>query len=245
MKVPYLTLEKIEDAADSLLSAYGRRFGWSGEPPVPVEEIVECHLELDFGFENFAASQEHAGTLGALWVAERRIRIDESLDPTVYPAKEGRYRFTVSHEAGHWEMHRPLFLAKRQQPSFFEAEPEPNIICRAPLPQIKKEPIEWQADTFAGYLLMPKASVQHAWEDTYGTAGPYYAAGEIAALSAKWSLAEDRTPTVSVAREMAEVFQVSAQAMQIRLLGLGLIRASGREPELFDVPVMPVVQQQS
>ena len=101
MKVPYLTRDKIEDAADNLLSAYGRRFGWSGAPPVPVEEIVECHLELDFGFENFAASQEHAGTLGALWISERRIRIDESLDPTVHSAKEGRYRFTVSHEAGH------------------------------------------------------------------------------------------------------------------------------------------------
>lgn len=238
MKVPYLTRERIEDAADKLLSAYGRRFGWLGEPPVPVEEIVECHLDLDFGFENFAAAPESVGTLGAMWVAESRIRVDESLDPTVYPAKEGRYRFTVSHEAGHWELHRPLFLAKKQQPSFFETEPEPNIICRAPVPQVKKEPIEWQADMFAGYLLMPKAALLHAWEDTYGTAEPYFAAGEIAALSAKWSLAEDRTPTMSAARQMAECFHVSAQAMQIRLLDLGLIKVADRERELFDLSVM-------
>ena len=245
MKVPYLIRERIEDAADKLLSAYGRRFGWSGEPPVPVEEIVECHLELDFGFENFAAAPESVGTLGAMWVAESRIRVDESLDPTVYPAKEGRYRFTVSHEAGHWELHRPLFLAKKQQPSFFETEPEPNIICRAPVPQVKKEPIEWQADMFAGYLLMPKAALLHAWEDTYGTAEPYFAAGEIAALSAKWSLAEDRTPTVNAARQMAECFHVSAQAMQIRLLDLGLIKVADRERELFDLPVttMPLPPQ--
>ena len=146
MKVPYLTREQIEAAANKLLMAYSQQFGWGGEPPIPVEEIVECHLELDFGFENFAVSPRNAATLGAMWVAERRIRIDESLDPTMHPTKEGRYRFTISHEVGHWELHRPLFLARAQQPSFFEAPSEPNIICRAPLPQIQKEPIEWQAD---------------------------------------------------------------------------------------------------
>jgi Zn-dependent peptidase ImmA (M78 family) len=236
MKVPYLTRDGIEDSANKLLMAYGRLFGWTGEPPVPVEEIVECHLELDFGFDDFSASQHGAGTLGAMWVAERRVRIDESLDPTVHPAREGRYRFTVAHETGHWELHRPLFLARAQQPSFFDREPDPNIVCRAPAPQAKKEPIEWQADTFAGFLLMPKATVMHVWESMHGTPDPYFAATEIAVLSAKWSLAEDRTPTVGVAREMAECFHVSAQAMQIRLLDLGLIRVTEREPELFDLP---------
>lgn len=171
MKVPYLTHEQIEAAANKLLMAYGQQFGWSGEAPVPVEEIIECHLELDFGFENFAASATRVGTLGAMWVAERRIRIDESLDPTVYPAKEGRYRFTIGHEAGHWEIHRPIFLARAQQPSFFETEPEPNIICRAPAPQVKKESIEWQADTFAGYLLMPEMAVRAAWREALGSYG--------------------------------------------------------------------------
>lgn len=233
MKVPYLASEKIEAAANKLLMAYARQFGWGGEPPVPVEEIVECHLELDFGFENFAGLPGTATTLGAMWVAERRIRIDESLDPTVYPAKEGRYRFTVSHEAGHWELHRPLFLARAQQPSFFEAQPEPNIICRTPVPQMQKEPIEWQADTFAGFLLMPEAAVRAAWREIHGNVGPYVAAGEVAALSSEWSLAENTEPTVSVAREMARLFKVSGQAMQIRLKGLGLIRTQASGPGLF------------
>jgi hypothetical protein len=217
MKVPYLAREQIEAAANKLLMAYSRQFGWSGDAPVPVEEIVECHLELDFGFEDFAASSGDVGTLGDMWVAERGLRIDESLDPTMHPSKEGRYRFTIGHEAGHWEMHRPLFLARAQQPSFFEKEPEPNIICRAPVPQVKKEPIEWQADTFAGYLLMPDLPVRAAWRKVRGSVDPYVAAGEIATLSAQWSLAEDSTPTVHIAREMAQLFKVSGQAMQIRL----------------------------
>lgn len=234
MKVPYLTHNQIEAAANKLLASYELQFGWAEEPPVPVEEIVECHLDLDFGFEDFASSPDHKGTLGAMWVSERRIRVDESLDPTVYPTKEGRYRFTISHEAGHWELHRPLIIARTQQPSFFETETEPNIICRAPVPQVKKEPIEWQADTFAGFLLMPEATVRKAWCEVRGGGEPYFAASEIETLSVHWSLGEDSTPTTGVAREMAKLFKVSGQAMQIRLKGLGLILTQESKTSLFN-----------
>ena len=45
--------------------------------------------------------------LGAIFFDERRIVIDESLDPEENPSKEGRYRFTLAHEGGgHWRLHR-------------------------------------------------------------------------------------------------------------------------------------------
>jgi hypothetical protein len=48
--------------------------------------------------------------LGAMFFAKARIVIDQSLDPEEYPAREGRYRFTLAHEGGgHWRLHRHLF----------------------------------------------------------------------------------------------------------------------------------------
>ena len=35
------------------------------------------------------------------------------------PSREGRYRFTLAHEGGHWRLHRPLVQANRRQESLF------------------------------------------------------------------------------------------------------------------------------
>ena len=48
---------------------------------------------------------------------ERRIVIDESLDPEENPSMEGRYRFTLAHEVGHWRLHRHLFAKDPAQVS--------------------------------------------------------------------------------------------------------------------------------
>lgn len=230
MKVPFLTPQSIERSALSLIAAYENSFGKIASPPIPVEEIIECHLQLDFYIDDLKSSFGSDDVLGATWIAERKVRVDESLDPTVYPAKEGRYRFTLAHETGHWELHRPLLEAHAGQGVLFASETQPPVVCRT---SASKEPMEWQADTFAGYLLMPEEMLRRAWREIFGSTDPYLAASEIAATSATWSLAEDRTPTVAVAREMAEVFKVSGQAMQIRLTGLGLIRTQAPPPSLF------------
>ena len=81
---------------------------------------------------------------------------------------------------------------------------------------------------------MPEAAVRVAWREVRGNVEPYVATGEIVALSAQLSLAEDSTPTVGIAREMAQLFKVSGQSMQIRLQGMRLIQTQEREPDLFN-----------
>ena len=49
--------------------------------------------------------------LGAIWVDKEIILIDRSLDPKDNPSMQGRYRFSVAHEIGHWRLHRP-YVAK-------------------------------------------------------------------------------------------------------------------------------------
>lgn len=231
MKVPYLRKEKIERAARDLLDGYVQKFGAVEEGPVPVEEILESHLELSLNFTDLPARLGYPDVLGATWIQDRNVIIDQSLDPHEHPDKEGRYRFTVAHELGHWELHRHLFEDNPDQLTFFsEEEKPPSIVCRT---RSRKDPMEWQADAFAGYLLMPKKMVLQMWKDFFGSMNPYVAMDEISEKADLWGLAENETPTVDIAREMANAFQVSGQAMQIRLIGLNLIRTDVSEPALF------------
>jgi len=229
-KVKYLTHSAIENATLCLLGEYGQKYGEVVEPPIPVEAILEGHLGLGLDFDDLPSLLGIPDVLGAMWFSERRIIVDQSLDAIENPRKEGRYRFTLAHELGHWELHRHVYLADANQSSLFGGEGKPSIVCRT---SARKEPAEWQADMFSGYLLMPKAMVFSEWQKQLGELEPYVATDEMADLSAKWGLAEDEQPTVEVAKALARTFNVSGQAMQIRLIGLGLIRTEVPEPDLF------------
>jgi len=79
---------------------------------------------------------------------------------------------------------------------------------------------------------MPREMVYTHWRELFGDR-PYVAVDEIARLSERFGSTNRKAPTVSVARDMADHFAVSGQAMQIRLETLGLIRTEPAEPELF------------
>lgn len=230
MKVGFLTTTQIENDTRTLLAVYEQQFGKITTPPIDVEGIIESLFQLDLRFDDLRSSLG-PDVLGATWIAEREIRVDESLDPTADPRKEGRYRFTLGHEIGHWRLHRPILEARANQGTLFSAAPEPSIVCRSS----SKDPMEWQADSYSGYLLMPETMVRDKWLEICGGNEPYCAADEIMARQTRWTLAEDRTPVVGISREMAEVFKVSGQAMQIRLIGLGLIQTAPGNDGLFDV----------
>ena len=83
--------------------------------------------------------------LGAIFFEQKRIVIDESLDPDANPAKEGRYRYTAAHEVGHWRLHRALFGRDPSQTSLLDANTA-SVICRT---SQAKARIELQADLYA------------------------------------------------------------------------------------------------
>ena len=229
MEVDFIPEKHIERAACDLLFAYGRKYGEVAAPPVPVEEMLECHLGLTMGFDDLPKRFGEPGILGATWIEDKNVLIDQSLDPAENPRLEGRYRFTVAHEAGHWVLHRHQLIQARSAP-LIDSISQPSIICRA---GGKKKPIESQADRFAGYLLMPEEMVLRHWTEMAGALEPYVAKDEILDLIATLGLAEDEKPTVEIAKRMAGVFHVSGQAMQIRLIKLGLILTEKPPPSLF------------
>jgi hypothetical protein len=153
--VSYLADEAIERDVAALLAEYAHARRVIIEPPIPIENIVEKHLKLTIEFDDthalFGVPPTGDGSdpdiLGAIFIKEARIVIDERLDPEEYPAREGRYRFTLAHEGGgHWRLHRHLFAKDPAQAALFGGPAVPSVICRS---SQAKERVEWQADFYA------------------------------------------------------------------------------------------------
>lgn len=218
--VPFLSEPMIEAQAEKLIHAYAARFPCT-MPPVPVDEIAEVHLGLDLRLDDVTKLGLEAGVLGATWVDTKEVVIDSTLDPHQFPKMLGRYRFTVGHEIGHWILHAALQRAATSQGDLFTKQKAPPIICRAPIGMKPRE--EWQADTFGGNLLMPKRLIVPAWRKLYGDV-PYHVVEQGFDLRGEWSLGGQEMATGQEAKQLAAIFQVSVQAMQIRLSRLGLLR---------------------
>ena len=248
--VPYLAEEAIEKDAESLLAEFAHARDVVIEPPIPIEDIIEKHLKLSVEFDDthslFGIPRsglnlgEGPDILGAMFFDEKRIVIDESLDPEEYPAKEGRYRFTLAHEGGgHWRLHRHLFAKDAAQTSLFSGQSTPSVICRS---NQAKEPVEWQADFYASCLLMPRKLVFKAWYEQFGSHDPFifelHKNSPIAsqhrsnwvhistALGRSFGDAKEPQHMISfnrISRKLATIFDVSTEAMRIRLEKLGLL----------------------
>jgi len=227
IKVKYLPKQHIEWNAQELLAEYGGRYGEVVVPPIPVEEILEKHLKLTLEIDNLEARLGHPDILGALWAPDKLVAIDESLEPTDHPNKEGRFRYTVGHEIGHWVQHRHYFLEDPDQGLLFpKATSKATVICRS---SQSKDPMERQADYFSAYLLMPKEMVYAAWEKHRGSMTPYIFNRTTRENLRAMGFVEPGELLASmaiefVAGEIAPIFRVSAKAMQIRLEELKLLR---------------------
>lgn len=241
-KVPYLKEEQIERDAAALLSEFAQARRVMIAPPIPIEDIVEKYLKLGIEFDDMHRLLNHPRSglgldpdiLGAIWFDDRRIVIDESLDPVENPSKEGRYRFTLAHEGGgHWRLHRHLFAKDPAQVSLFKGPVLPSVVCRS---SQAKEPVEWQADFYASCLLMPRKLVMAAWDEMFPDRKPrvlqprtpinhpFVEVPREACQIGDYDCSDtDDNLLDRIARPLAEQFLVSPIAMRIRLEKLGLL----------------------
>lgn len=224
--IPYLREAHIERCAQQLLVEYERHFGPVAVPPVPIDDIAELHLGLQLEITALQDALRAPGVLGALWVDERRVAIDASLDPETHPTLEGRYRFTLAHEIGHWQLHRHAVDLSRYE--LAARLPESATFDRV------RQRLEYQANLFAAALLMPKALLRAAWCAERGGPAPFCATSFGARF--EWlrrylaSVVNPPDPNAAedllfehVSRPLAARFHVSAEAMRIRLERLGLL----------------------
>jgi Zn-dependent peptidase ImmA (M78 family) len=235
--VRFLSKRRIELEAALLLDDYADKHGKVTSPPVPVDAILENHLELSFSVRDLQAEFGVDDVHGAIWIPRREVGVDRCLDPELHPQMEGRYHFTLAHEVGHWQLHRG-YCEDDDAPLLPFAEcvapAKPEYICRSG----DRTRAEWQANYFASSLLMPERLVLNAWRAKYGE-NPMTSAqlwphkGTILLREAmrRGSLngGDDETALLFewAARPLAMTFKVSPQAMRIRLEGIGLLTRTG------------------
>ena len=241
--VSYLPDEAIEKDAQALLVEYAHARGVPLEAPIAIDDIIEKHLKIGIEFDDthrlFGVPRSGLGfdpdILGAIFFEQKRIVIDESLDPDSNPAKEGRYRYTAAHEVGHWRLHRELFAKDPTQISFLLHENAlPSVICRS---SQSKDRIEVQADLFASCVLMPRKLVFAAWDEAFPDRKqrvlqpdtrldhPFVEITrfELRKAGVAFFTETDDRELEDFAKPFAERFLVSPIAMRIRLEKLGLL----------------------
>lgn len=226
-RVKYMPSVHIGQEAKLLLDEWAEK-GHEITVPIPLDELVEIHLQLPFEIVDLRSQFGGHDVMGAIWFNDGTIRIDASLDPHEFPHLRGRYNFTVAHEVGHWRLHRAQLLDDPNERTLFESGSKPAFVCR----DGDSVPEEWQANAFAGCLLMPRDLVFNEWHAWRGDDAPVPDAD----LDVR-PLAGDQKRDVELAREalckpLAERFEVSAHAMRIRLENLGLF-VKEIEPGLF------------
>ena len=220
----------IEDSANQLLSQYAQQMGKEIITPITIEDILERHLRLSLDFDDLHARLgvpmvgNEPQVLGALYAETGEVYIDQSLDPEEYPHREGRYRFSIGHEIGHWRLHRRFLDAKAAEVSLSGDRSRPTVICRF---RDARSIRERQANYFSSCLLMPRHMVVSEWRNTFGDIGPmvHYTGQNISGPNVRSSIIKFGPEHFFnyVAKYLAPKFGVSTQAMRIKLQALGLL----------------------
>ena len=143
------------------------------------------------------------------------------ISPSLHGRKNlGRKRYTKAHEGAHWILHRPYFQRKEQLNGAKIGQG--FVACRSierytSQNKRSKDWLEWQADTLAAALLMPRdiffeyarRLIRHA-----GATRGYLEGDNV----------RDKGIFYEVAPSLCQRFSISLRAAQIRMIHLGLIR---------------------
>ena len=136
------------------------------------------------------------------------------------PSNVPRRRYTEVHEGAHYLLHQPYYRWLEEK--VVTKTKRMGIACRTieihkSTPKSDTQWMEWQADTLAASLLMPRdifCSCASATLRKYGACRGYLIAGNEA----------DKRCAFDVFGEMAHAFCVSIRAVQIRMVHLDFIR---------------------
>ena len=191
MRTGYLTPTEIERRANELLGKYEERYS-SISAPVPVERIAENIVDLVLEWSRIPEKSNEIIFAG-LSPFQRKVILNERRK-NFYDDIDGLYNTVLAHEVGHWILHvdaADLGL----QPMLPGTEIASRFVYRSTGPS---KPLEWQAHTFMGYLLLPYKLIRNHIEiaDIYDWASLYY---------------------------LKEKFDVTISALVMRLKKMGLI----------------------
>lgn len=139
---------EIESKTTALLASFESHFGKIQKPPVPIDRIIEAHLDLWIDWDVILDTDEEK-ILGLLNPATKKIQLNER-HRDLFDDYIDTEAYTKAHEVGHWDLHVAKQNEATQLP-LIAAEPGQSYLCR----QQKLDKREIQAEKYAAYLLMP------------------------------------------------------------------------------------------
>lgn len=232
-----LSRADIDEIAYSLLKDFSPR-----NLEYPVEVDVDAFLA---DYLQLLVKERYIGVIGceALGLTVMRDSVEiPSLDDKMHPVilketygnvlisptlngikNRPRKRYTKAHEGAHWVLHQPYFqkadgIGQRSLCGGFVAcRTVEQYIPTTPTTSRKVNWLEWQADTLAASLLMPRDVFMYYTKSLLRQTGIRHGY-----LSAKCG--QDRQLFHEIAPDLCKKFSVSMRAVQIRMIHLGLIR---------------------
>lgn len=171
----FITLDEMGVITADILSHTGYPLQWSGAiEAVPIEDIIEFDYGLEWRWEDL----DHVSgepVMAAIYPRGRKIVLNSSFQG-LFKEKYGTMMFSLAHELGHWVLHAEDKMGL--QNTLFDDD---VFYCRSNV----KSRIEYQADLFAGCLLMPVEIITPlilelwnkeklvTWEQLYRIAGEF------------------------------------------------------------------------
>lgn len=197
MLVPFRTNEEIEREATRFLAQYNP----NNTIPVPIEEIVE--FDISINIFPLPRLRDRTDVEGFISSDLQTLFVDEDVMKRV----PKRYRFTLAHEIAHRYLHVDYIASTTVN------TPDEWKTINANRPPEEHRKLEYQANEFAGRILVPSPALSHL----------------LVIISTR--LSEEGTdisnlPLSSIDkiyRVMAEEFQVSSEVIKRRLRREGYI----------------------
>lgn len=244
----FLTKRKIADMASERLRKNGLTEE-TYEPPTPIEMLVDNEDGILYRIEELRSDKRGnplvLGLTGWDESGNRQIVINSFLADSDRRSDVHRFNFTLGHELFHAIEHLPrmpkervgqlnrvhlagaIFVEGEQRKFRSPAERAVNAWANdsggARVLATNEDWREWQANVFSSALLMPGWAVRKEFEARVGAESVVLAHIENL-RDAALDLADKRVFDSEVYdRSLADLFNVSRQAMAIRLLELGLV----------------------
>jgi hypothetical protein len=223
VRFQFLPDVQIYEAAEALrFAALGPK---ARDVPVDLDAIVygylceQDHLAVDDQDE--LADEGGDLVLGKTTMRPGKIEINRVL---VSAGERGRFRFTLAHEIGHWVLHRAQVLAAADAPSLFGGTTTISLTTlNRTMTGPKPPPEEVQANRFAAALLIDRRALQREVHARFGELGIRDLLAEPRGVPARERARRVAGWRSGIALSLAEVFDVSLEAMAIALESRGYL----------------------
>lgn len=207
-RVPFIRQPVIDTIARNVLNAYDYHILMGAPKAIPIERIIEsAGLTIDYQY-----LRKNDRILGETVFEDAEIPVYDMQDgryTTIFvnagtiladahlleSGNEGRLRFTYAHEYGHWVLHKSLFVGSEYLAAMVNGNENYVLSSEA------GRSIECQADLLAAAIIMPITQIKRAC----------------------YALRCRGVNDGMLVAQMAALFEVSNQAMRIRLKGHNLI----------------------